>query len=238
MPSFQRGDATIHYDIHGEGFPVLALAPGGMRSSAPYWERVSWNPAAELAPDYRVILMDQRNAGRSTAPVTARDGWADYTADQIALLDHLEIDRCHLAGMCIGGPYIMGLAEAAPERLAGAVMLQPIGLDGNRQAFHDMFDDWADEKKAGHPEATADDWAAFRANMFDGEFLFNVDEGFVAGCPLPLLVMMGSDVYHPEATSRRVAELAPNATLVERWKEPPDQAPAHAAIRRFLDENR
>ena len=35
----------------------------------------------------------------------------------LALLDHLGIDRFHVAGMCIGGPYIMGLIQAAPQRV-------------------------------------------------------------------------------------------------------------------------
>lgn len=52
--------------------------------------------------------------------------------------------------------------------------------------------------------------------------------------PNPLLVLMGEDVYHPEATSRRVAELAPHATLIERWKEVADAMAASAAIDAFL----
>ena len=55
--------------------------------------------------------------------------------DQLALLDHLGIERFHVAGMCIGGSFIMELIEAAPERVASAVMLQPIGFEGNRQAY-------------------------------------------------------------------------------------------------------
>ena len=76
--------------------------------------------------------MDQRNAGRSTAPVTADTGWATYRDDQLALLDELGIERCHVVGMCIGGPYIAGLLTRAPERFASAVLLQPVGIDGNR----------------------------------------------------------------------------------------------------------
>ena len=62
--------------------------------------------------------MDQRNAGESTAPVTAGDGWHTYTEDHLALLDHLEIERAHLMGGCIGGPYCFGVIERAPGRVA------------------------------------------------------------------------------------------------------------------------
>ncbi len=234
MPFVTRGDAELYYEVHGSGFPVLALAPGGMRSSAPYWPNMTWDPVAQLADKYQVIVMDQRNAGQSTAPVSGSDGWADYTADQLAVLDHLGVDRFHVAGMCIGGSFIMGLIEAAPERVASAVMLQPIGHDDNRETFRDMFDGWADEVKPGHPAVDDDDWTSFRANLFSGDFLFNVDEDFVAACQVPLLVLMGTDIYHPEVTSRRVAELAPNATLIEKWKEPEHQAAAAASVRDFL----
>jgi len=30
MSFFQRGDARLHYEVHGDGFPVLALAAGGI----------------------------------------------------------------------------------------------------------------------------------------------------------------------------------------------------------------
>jgi pimeloyl-ACP methyl ester carboxylesterase len=66
--------------------------------------------------------MDQRNAGRSRAPITAQGGWDSYTADHIALLDHLRIDRCHLYGQCIGGSFILNLIKAQPERVQSAVL--------------------------------------------------------------------------------------------------------------------
>jgi pimeloyl-ACP methyl ester carboxylesterase len=234
VPFFERDDTRIHYEIHGDGPPVLALAPGGMQSSIPIWSGVSYNAIERLAPNYQVIAMDQRNAGQSTAPITGEDGWRDYTADQVALLDHLGVERFHAAGMCIGGSFIMGLAEAVPERLASAVMLQTIGYDDNRETFFELFNSWANGVRSAHPSVTEDDWAKFRTTMFGGGFLFNVGEDVVANCHIPLLILMGEDVYHPETTSRRVAELALNATLIERWKEGPYAVAAGAAIDEFL----
>jgi pimeloyl-ACP methyl ester carboxylesterase len=234
VPFFERDDTRIYYEIHGDGPPVLALAPGGMQSSIPIWGGVSYNAVERLASNYQVIVMDQRNAGQSTAPIKGGDGWREYTADQIALLDHLGVERFHAAGMCIGGSFIMGLAEAVPERLASAVMLQTIGYDDNRETFFELFDSWSAGVKPAHPSVGEDEWAKFRSTMFGGDFLFNVSEDVVARCQIPLLVLMGEDVYHPEATSRRVAELAPHATLIERWKEGADAMAASAAIDAFL----
>jgi pimeloyl-ACP methyl ester carboxylesterase len=240
MPVFEHGPVSIHYDVEGasDGYPVLVIAPGGMRSANALWENAPWNPRTALAGEYRVVGMDQRNAGRSSAPVSAGDGWATYTADQLGLLDHLGIERCHVVGMCIGGPYIVGLLTAAPERFSAAVLLQPVGIEGNRQALYDMFDQWAAAIGDHHPEAGPDDWAAFRSNMWDGEFVLTAGPDEVAACAVPLLVMMGNDLYHPSSTSRRIAELAPQATLVEEWKEGDALAAADPTIRQFLRSHR
>ncbi len=219
MSNFVRENIDIHYTEAGSGFPILLIAPGGMRSAASYWQDTPWNPITELSDKYRVIAMDQRNAGRSTAPVTANDSWSDYTADQLALMDHLGCEQFHVMGMCIGGPYIMGLIQAAPNRVASAIITQSIGLDGNRQVFYAMFEEWAEDLKASHPDMSKDDWDAFRSSMYDGDFLFNVDREFVTGVQTPLLVLLGDDIYHPQSISREIAELAPNAELVEDWKQ-------------------
>jgi pimeloyl-ACP methyl ester carboxylesterase len=235
VPYFESGDVKLYYETHGEGFPVLLIAPGGMRSEMTFWERTPWNPVTQLSDRYRVIAMDQRNAGRSTAPVRPGDGWETYTADQLALLDHLGVDRFHVAGMCIGGSYIMALAAAAPQRVASGVVFQTIGLDDNRAAFHAMFDDWAAELAPQRPDTPPEVWDAFRERMYGGDaFLFTADEEAARRCPVPLLVLLGNDLYHPESSSRQLAEFAPQATLVEHWKEPEHHAAAMAAMEEFL----
>jgi pimeloyl-ACP methyl ester carboxylesterase len=234
MPIFTRGETKLYYEDHGKGFPLLLIAPGGMRSAVSFWEKTPWNVITQLAPHYRVIAMDQRNAGNSSASVRATDSWSVYTDDQLALMDHLGIARFHVAGMCIGGSYCMGLIQAAPQRVASAVLFQPIGLSNNRPAFFEMFDGWAKELRATHPEANDAAWETFKQTMYGGDFLFNVSREFVARCSTPLLVLLGNDMYHPEETSRDIVALAPNATLIERWKEPEHNAAAKAAVEQFL----
>ena len=237
MPVFERDAIKIYYESHGDGFPVLLIAPGGMRSAVSYWETTPWNPITHLSPNYRVIAMDQRNAGSSVAPIAADDSWHVYTQDQLALLDHLGVDRFHVAGMCIGGPYIMGLIREAPERVASAVLFQTIGLDDNRQAFFDMFDSWANDLKPNRPEVGADAWESFKTSMYSGDFLFNASRDFVSACQTPLLVMPGNDLHHPEISSKDVHALAPNSTYVEKWKEPEHHAAAMQAVEDFLGQH-
>ncbi len=152
MPVFERAGVSLYYEEYGSGYPLLLFAPGGMRSSIDFWRRSPFDPTAELAQDFRVIAMDQRNAGRSRAPISAADGWETYAADHLALLDHLGARRAHVLGGCIGSSYCLGLIKLAPERVSAAVLQNPIGLSPeNRTAFHEMFDGWASELSKSPP---------------------------------------------------------------------------------------
>ncbi|MEO1061210.1 MAG: alpha/beta hydrolase [Actinomycetota bacterium] len=233
MSAVRTDEAEIHYDDEGAGFPALLIAPGGMRSANEFWPNMPWNPR-ELADSYRVIGMDQRNAGRSTGAISAETGWATYAGDQLAVLDDLSIDRCHVVGMCIGGPYIAGLLRLAPERFASAVMLQPVGIDDNREALEEMFDDWAAGLADDHPSVDEAAWASFRSNMWGGDFLLTASPDDVESFTTPLLVMMGDDLYHPQSTSREIVRRASDATLVERWKDEDVLGETDRTIRDFL----
>ena len=234
MPFYEQGDVRINYELIGAGPPVLLIAPGGMRSAFELWANMPWNPLEALADSFQLVAMDQRNAGDSWAPIAPADSWDVYTADQLGLLDHLGIDQFSVVGMCIGGPYVMGLIKAAPTRVQRAVMLQPIGLDDNREAFYEMFDGWAGEVAPAHPEADATTLASFRSHMYDGDFMFNATREDVAACPVPLLVMMGDDLYHPQSVSRDIASIAPDVLFVEQWKEPSVLDETNRTIREFL----
>jgi pimeloyl-ACP methyl ester carboxylesterase len=236
MPKLERDGITIHYETAGEGSPVLLLARGGLRASRiDAWDRAPWNPIHALAGRHRVVAMDQRNTGTSFAPITAGDGWPSYAADQLAVMDHLGIERFSAVGMCIGGAFIMELIADAPERVASAVAMQPIGLDGNRHEFRRIFDEWRDDIATDHPEATDADWTGLWDNLYGPDnLLWSVPDSVLPTIETPLLVLQGDDAYHPRVASQRLAATAPNATLIERWKDPADQPAARQAVDDFL----
>ena len=124
--------------------------------------------------------------------------------------------------------------RSAPQRFAAAVALQPVGIDDNRPAMYEMFDQWVETVGDAHPEMSQLDWASFRGNMWDGEFVLTVSPEQAAACTTPILVAMGNDLYHPQSTSRRLAELVPNAELVEEWKQGEPLAAIDGTIKRFL----
>lgn len=234
MPTFTRGDATIYYEEYGSGYPLLLFAPGGMRSVIDFWRRSPFDPTAALSDQFRVIAMDQRNAGRSRGPIRD-DGWKTYTADHVALLDHLGIERAHVMGGCIGSSYCLGICEAAPGRITAAVLQNPIGLSAdNREEFRKMFDEWALEVAPEHPEADAATFATFRERLFGSDFVFCVSTDYARSCPVPLLVLPGDDQFHPEATALEIAELAPQAEVLPVWRTPDVIDGTVRKVREFL----
>jgi pimeloyl-ACP methyl ester carboxylesterase len=238
MPSFKRSEISIYFEEFGSGFPLLLFAPGGMRSSIEFWHKSPFDPTVEFAKDFRVIAMDQRNAGKSFAPVTAADGWHSYTEDHVALLDHLGIARCHIMGGCIGGSYCLGLIKAAPARVAAAVLQQPIGLaPHNRDMFFAMFDGWAKALMAERKDLDPRAFEPFRQRMYGTDFTFNVTPEFVRTVTTPMLVLRGNDDYHPSQTSEQIAALARNAQLVSEWKTPETVAATVTRVRDFLRAN-
>jgi pimeloyl-ACP methyl ester carboxylesterase len=238
MPTLQHHGATIYYEEFGQGFPILTFAPAGLQSIIDVWNGPSApvNPTTEFASSFRVIAMDQRNAGgQSRAPITAQDGWPTYAADHIALLDHLRIDRCHLYGQCIGGSFIMSLLKAQPQRIASAVLAQPIGRVGPKKPGRAArFDTWAKSLGNDHPEATEPVLDAFYQNLYGPGFVYSVDRAFVSSCRTPCLVLAGNDEAHPLPISEEVARLLPNAEFVQEWKTGEALTAAKVRIKEFL----
>ncbi len=177
------------------------------------------NVTTEFATKYRVIAMDQRNAGgRSYAPITASDGWASYTADHIAVLDRLGIQQCHLYGQCIGGSFILNLLKTQPNRVASAVLAQPIGRVGAPATERSpRFNEWAESLK-DHPEATPAVLDAFSNNLYGSGFVYCADRAFVRTVQTPCMVLAGNDEAHPYPISEELSKLLPNCEFVQQWK--------------------
>ncbi|GAA3856126.1 alpha/beta hydrolase [Amycolatopsis tucumanensis] len=84
-----------------------------------------WNPVrGGLTTRHRLITPDQRGLGRTPLPGTDREPSLDDAArDVIALLDKLELEQVVLGGCSMGGYVTMAVLRAAPERVAGLVLI-------------------------------------------------------------------------------------------------------------------
>jgi proline iminopeptidase len=114
----------------GEGAPVLLLH-GGPGLSYEYLDAL----AAELAPGYRVAAYQQRGLEPSTSdgPFTV----AQAISDVLAVLDGLAWPRALIVGHSWGGHLALRFAAAHPQRLFGALAVDPLGIvgDGGMAAF-------------------------------------------------------------------------------------------------------
>ena len=240
MPILEANDVTLYYEEHGEGYPILAFSPGGLTATVDWWQHraAAIDVTKVFSDEYRVVVMDQRNAGgRSKGPISAVDGWDTYMRDHIALLDHLGIDRCHLYGQCIGGPFVLSLLREQPERFPCAVLAQPIGRIGPLpETKHDSFLTWADLLK-DRPDVSDDVIESVYQNLYAPGFGYCIDREFASQCQTPCIVLAGDDDVHPFEYAEELAGLLPNATFIPKWKSGEALDAATERIRSFLREH-
>jgi pimeloyl-ACP methyl ester carboxylesterase len=232
MPFIQRGDASIYYEEYGSGYPILLLSPGSLNSTIEAWHHSPWDPTVELPSDYRVIAMDQRNAGQSRAPIRETDDWDTYLADHLALIDQLGIERTHIMGACIGVSFALKIIQARPQLVSATVMQQPIGANAPR-TVSDGFNRWRDQL-TNHPEATPAVMQRFHDNLYGPLFVYSVDRAFVHSCTMPMIVLPGNDQAHPYEIAKELAELAPNAEFIPEWRDGAARESAFTRVRDFL----
>mgnify|MGYP003345077353 CR=1 FL=1 len=201
MPMLKRPDGEIYYEVRGQGYPVLCLAPGWLNSAIGMWPFRASQPYAwadwpkALAEQYQVIVMDQRNAngGQSKTAIKANHGWHTYEADHLALIDHLDLKRFHVVGVCIGSSFALRLCRQARSRISSMLLPQPIGLDpAAPRNFMDRYAKWSEAKLKERPDLDAKKLAAFGSNMFDGDFVFSATRSELVTNPIPSMVMPGS----------------------------------------------
>jgi len=109
----------LYYEQCGNpnGKPVVVLHGGPGGGIATYY-RQYFDPEA-----YRVVLFDQRGAGKSTpfASLEENTTW-DLVEDMEKLRRHLEIDQWLVFGGSWGSTLALAYAETHPERVKGLVL--------------------------------------------------------------------------------------------------------------------
>jgi pimeloyl-ACP methyl ester carboxylesterase len=236
VPLFKQGNVSISYEVRGAGAPLLLLAPGGMDATMTRWQGAAFNPLEIFSQDFRVVALDERNAGGSTGPLGPGDPWATYLSDHLGLLNHLGIERCLLLGFCVGCSHALRMACAVPDRVRAAVLAQPIGIDAaNADKLPRTWEGWGEAMCADRSDLDRPTVELFGRSMWERDFVLSVDRAQLAICVTPLLVLPGIDLAHPTSIGREIAAIAPGAESIEPWKQPAELVPsAVARIRAFL----
>lgn len=87
----------LHTHISGEGEPIVLLHSGGMTGLVEFEEQVEFFTEKQ----YKVIRPDLRGHGESGGTL---DNYFLCSADDLNdTLEHLQINRCHIAGVSLGG---------------------------------------------------------------------------------------------------------------------------------------
>lgn len=116
MPFLQTDhNLTIHYDDQGDGFPLVLVHGWAMEGGV-------WAFQRPLAASFRLITVDLRGHGRSTAP---GDGYclADFAADIVSLFNGLGLERAAIAGWSLGAQAALEAAPLLGDRLAALVLV-------------------------------------------------------------------------------------------------------------------
>jgi 3-oxoadipate enol-lactonase len=105
------------YEIHGTSGPPVVLIMGfGISGRA-------WMPQVEaLAKSHRVLIFDNRGIGETESSKTPY-GFSDLADDTAALMDHLDWERAHVAGVSMGGMVAQHLALRHSHRLRSLALI-------------------------------------------------------------------------------------------------------------------
>jgi 3-oxoadipate enol-lactonase len=112
----QTNGQELYYELHGEGPPLVLVMGIGYDSSLWTLEQVP-----VLSTQFQVILVDNRDAGRSSK---AHHPYkiADMADDLAGLLDALGVQRSHVLGLSMGGMIAQEFALRHGDRLDRLVL--------------------------------------------------------------------------------------------------------------------
>lgn len=116
---------NIYYDLKGQGEPIVMLR--GLGRSSRYWLGYD----EYLARYFRVITVDYRGIGRSTAPMSWLTTIEDMAGDVKQALDELGISSSHIFGLSLGGMVAMALASKFPNYCKGLIIANASTADSS-----------------------------------------------------------------------------------------------------------
>ena len=236
---------------------TLVLVHAAMGSSRRFY---GWVP--HLARDFRVVRLDQRGHGDSGTPAEDQLSFERLMLDVVELLDHLGVERAHLAGSSAGGIVSQGVAIHHPQRVLTlasfasvpgmkkvatdyAGWVARIGATGVanflRETIADRIDvrtvapgfiDWFVSEAARTPVDVLARFVPMMATVDLQDDLHRIH------CPA-LVVVPGADPLHPASEYRPIAERVPNCEFIVYEGLPhniTDAAPDRCAeeLKRFL----
>jgi pimeloyl-ACP methyl ester carboxylesterase len=203
MPTALVDGIATRYETYGSGPALLMFSPGGFDSNLESWRTVGIYQRLglldRLSARYTCIAFDRRESGRSGGRLE-RVSWGDYVRQGIGLLDHLDVERAHLIGGCVGCSTAAALGVTRPDRVLSMVLYSPAGGAKYRIKQHARF--------ASHLAYVEQQGLAAVADLAE-----NTDKGFSADPRVgPWAAPIRNDARFAEAYAR--ADARRYATMV------------------------
>ena len=121
---------TTRYEVRGSGAPLLMFSPGGFDAALDRWTTLGVYARIKildhLSRTYNCIVFDRREAGQSGGRVE-RVTWAHYVEQGRGLLKHLNLDRAHIVGGCMGCCPAVAFGVRHPEATLSLLLYWPVG---------------------------------------------------------------------------------------------------------------
>ena len=144
MPTAVIDGISTRYEVIGNGPPLLMYSPAGFDATLDKWTTQGVYARIKLLDHlpkkYTCIIFDRRECGQSGGRVE-RITWAHYVAQGKGLLDHLDIERAHLLGGCMGCCPVVAFGVAHPETVLSMILYWPVGGARYRIGTHQRFAD-------------------------------------------------------------------------------------------------
>ncbi len=107
--SISYNDSKIHYNIQGEGKPIMLIH--GFGEDGKIWE----NQIEFLRKDYLIIVPDLPGSGKSEILLGENILIDDYAEVIKAILKEEQISKCAMLGHSMGGYIILSFVEKYPQ---------------------------------------------------------------------------------------------------------------------------
>lgn len=227
----------LHYEVSGRRGAPPVLMIQGLGADKHGWDL----QRVPFSLTYRVIVFDNRGAGRSDKP------FGHYSLEQMAddaaaVLDHAGVERAHVVGASMGGAISQLLALRHPHRVASLTLA--CTACRNHAWRRELLLGWASiatERGVGAMSREAARWVigprSFRrllpafgwlgplamgrtAHSFVSQVhaIVGADDTMADGLAdiaVPALVVVGNqDILTPRGDSEEIAERLPNAEFV------------------------
>jgi pimeloyl-ACP methyl ester carboxylesterase len=150
-PTPSQGMAAVNgtrlsYETAGTGHPLVLIH--GFTLDTHMWD----DQFVYFAAQFHVIRYDARGFGKSAVPT---EELYSQVEDLKALLDHLEIKRCHLIGQSMGGGVAINFTLTHPEYVDTLVLIDAVlpGFEWSAEGDARIGLIWEEAGKGGIPAA-------------------------------------------------------------------------------------